>query len=132
LYHLKIDEIYTQFLSSLNCIKNLQKSYKSLKSKMATNNTKLYMLNTSYFTDDVYDTILATKEITDSVYDTMRTIKDVIFNSAWEDYCVFHNRFEPINSTNGFFIIGEFRYVFDKIISNEIPKQDFCLYLETI
>jgi hypothetical protein len=24
--HLKIDEIYTQFLSSLNCIKNLQKS----------------------------------------------------------------------------------------------------------
>jgi hypothetical protein len=99
---------------------------------MATNNTKLYMLNTSYFTDDVYDTILATKDIADGVCDTMRTTKDVIFNSAWEDYCVFHNKFEPINSTNGIFVISEFRYVFDEIVSNQIPKQDFCLFLETI
>jgi hypothetical protein len=98
---------------------------------MATNN-KLYMLYTEYFTDGVCDTIRTTKYITDGVCDTIRTTKDIIFNDAWIEYCVFHNKFETINSTNGIFIIREFRYVFDEIISNELPQHDLSLFLETI
>ena len=82
------------------------------------NNIKLNLLYTEYFTDDVCDTI--------------RTSKDSIFYDVWKEYRVFHSKIEPINSTNGIFVISEFRYVFDEIVSNQIPKQDFGLYLETI
>jgi hypothetical protein len=82
------------------------------------NSIKLNLLYTAYFTDDVCDSI--------------RTSKDNIFYDVWKEYRVFHSKIEPINSTNGIFIIREFRYMFDEIISNQLPKHAFSRFLETI
>ena len=109
-------------LFSINDINNKTKKLKT-KTKMAFNllststenmptYEKVHMLYLSYFTKEMCN-----------------KIRTIALCDAYDEYRAFHVQHDAINVTIAFFIMNEFRFVFEEI-NSAIPKPDIVTFIQ--
>ena len=111
-------------INYINTIKQQQQNKKQ-KQKMALNLlsvsmehvpviSKLHLLHLSYFTKEMCN-----------------KIQTIPLCDAYDEYRAFHVQHDAINVTIAFFIMNEFKFVFEEI-NSAIPKPDLCTFIEKL
>ena len=111
-------------INYINTIKQQQQNKKQ-KQKMALNLlsvsmehvpviSKLHLLHLSYFTKEMCN-----------------KIQTIPLCDAYDEYRAFHVQHDAINVTIAFFIMNEFKFVFEEI-NSAIPKPDLGTFIEKL